>query len=183
MQDLIDQQQRDKSVVISVRIPQTVKQELERESDVSGISLNTLIAQVLLKHVKWDAFATEIGFASLPKSFIKAVIEKIDDESLTTLSSSVGRRSLRDAMIFMHGEVTINSFVSALDLWLEAANIQYRRKERNGQTQYMIMHKLGTKWSLYLNSVVNSLLNELGYKTAELNTDEESLSFTIIRVN
>lgn len=172
---------KDRSIVISVRVPQRVKEDLELESDKTGVTLNSLISQILTRHTKWDVFAKEGGFGSFPKQVLTSMLEKVDDEALIKLAHTAGKSSLRDVMIFMRGELTIDAFVETLDLWLESANIQYRRKEKGDGYQYVIMHMLGPRWSLYVAEVVSAFLTHLGYKAVEISKEKDMLSFTIAK--
>lgn len=172
---------REKSIVISVRLPNNIKMELERQSDSAGTSLNTLISQVLTKYCEWGIFAKEMDFVSLPRPLIREFIKKIDDKTLSVISNTVGKSILRDSLIFMQGEVSLSSFFKALDTWLDSANIQYRRSEKSGDINYKIMHKLGQKWNVYFDTAINTLLNDVGYKTTDLQMDDNTTSFSIVQ--
>jgi len=174
----------EKSVVISVRIPYKVKESLQVESDRSGTSLNTLISQVLIRYAKWDVFAKESGFGSFPKQIITSFLDSIDDHSLSMMAESVGNAAFRDAMIFISGSLSLESFIPTLDMWLEAANMQYRHLDKsNGEQQYVIMHNLGQKWSFYLSELVKSSLFQLGSGVEGISVTKEVLSFVITNSN
>lgn len=146
---------------------------------MEGISLNTLISQILVRHVEWDRFAEDVGFASVTKPFLRAILEQVDDKTLTTIAVSACRGAMKDAMIYMTGKLNFEGFVHTIDRWLQAAHVPYRHIQKNGDHSYIIQHGLSFKWSVYFATVVNSVLNEIGYKTTEQRLDENSMSFGI----
>jgi hypothetical protein len=123
---------REKSIVVSVRLPASVKTTLEAQSEVEGITVNALISKMIIKHAQWDKFAADIGFASVTKPFLRSVLEQIDEKSLNNIAVSTCRSAMRDAMIYLAGELSIEAFVKAADLWLSAAYVPFRHVRNNG---------------------------------------------------
>lgn len=171
------------STVISVRVSQPVKEKLEAESELNSISLNTLITQVLTKHVEWDRFAEDVGFVFITRQFLRALMDHIDDKTMSTIAVSTCRGAMRDAIIFIKGQINIDTFIQTLDQWLGASHIPFRHITNNGMDRYVVQHDLGTKWSTYFATVVNALLNEIGHRTANQVTNEQSVSFEVAKAN
>lgn len=170
---------KDKTSVISVRVSADVKEKLEIESEMNATTLNTLISQVLSKHVEWDRFAEDIGFVFLTRPFLRSLLDNVDEKTVTALAVSTCRSAMRDAILFLKGEININFFLQALDLWIGASHIPFRHIEKNGNHRYVIQHELGKKWSVYITAVTNALLNEIGYRTENQRSDEQSVTFEI----
>jgi hypothetical protein len=168
--------------IITVRVSKTVRDKLDTESKMSGVTLNTLIGQILKKHIEWDRFAKDVGFASITKAFLRSVLENIDDKTITTIAVTTCRGAIRDAMIYMTGKMEYTGFLKTLDLWLDAANVPFRHiSDEDGNDSYVVQHQLGHKWSIYFGTVVNSVLNELGYRTDGQIMTTDSVSFTIVK--
>lgn len=170
------------SSVLTVRLSKPVKEKLDIESAMSGVTLNTLVNQILTKHTEWDRFAKDVGFASITKAFLRSVLEQLDDKTITTIAVTTCRGAMRDAMIYMSGKLNYANFTKTLDLWLDAANVPYRHLlNENGEDMYIVQHQLGQKWSIYFATVVNSVLNEIGYRTNEQSIMSDSVTFTIVK--
>ncbi len=172
---------KQRSAIISVRVTETVKDKLDVESEMNSTTLNTLVSQILSKHVDWDRFAEDIGFVFLTRQFLRTLLDYVDDKAMSTIAVSTCRGAMRDAMLFIKGEINITTFIQALDLWFGASHMPFRHIVNNGSDKYIVQHELGKKWSLYLATVVNSLLGELGYMTKDQKMDEQSVSFEIVR--
>ena len=171
-----------RSSVISVRVADDVKEKLEVESELNAISLNTLIGQILTKHVEWDRFAEDIGIVVLTRPFFRAILEEVDDKTLTIIAVSTCRSAIRDAMLFITGKADLQSFLKVLDLWLAASNISFRHITEDHQDKYIVQHELGHKWTIYFTSVTNTLLSELGHRMDNQNLTEQTITFEIVKV-
>jgi hypothetical protein len=54
--------------VLTVRVSKAVREKLDAESKMSGITLNTLISQIITKHTEWDRFAKDVGLVKTGSS-------------------------------------------------------------------------------------------------------------------
>lgn len=167
--------------VISVRVNDGIKQKLEVESEMTAITLNTLISKILTKHTEWDRFAEDVGFVFLTKQFLRALLDHIDEKTITTIAVSTCRGAMRDAMIYIKGQVNHESFLGAVDLWFGASHLPFRHIQKDDVDKYVVQHELGKKWSIYLTTVINSILNEIGYRTSDQRIGEQSVSFEITK--
>lgn len=66
--------------VISVRIPEEIKEKLENESKIANLTLNTMIGQILSRFVSWDRFAEDTGFVFIQKHFLKDLLVEINEK-------------------------------------------------------------------------------------------------------
>lgn len=170
-----------KTSIISVRVSEDVKEKLEVESEMNSTTLNTLISQILSKHVEWDRFAEDIGFVFLTKPFLRTLLDHVSEKTVTTIAVSTCRGAMRDAVVFIKGHLDIESFLHAMDLWFGASHLPFRHIVKDGMHRYVIQHELGRKWSIYLATVTGSLLVEIGYHTKNQKIDDQSVSFEIVK--
>ena len=171
-----------KSSIISVRVDEDVKQKLSVENEMNNVTMNTLISQILSKHVKWDCFAEDIGFVFLTKPSLKSIFEEIDEESIKRIALSTCRYAIRDAFIFIKGELNITNFLEVIDLWLNASHVLFRHITTESDDKYIIQHELGKKFSIYIVTIINAILNEMKFKATNQKIDEQSVIFTIKKV-
>ncbi len=173
---------KNKTSIVSVRVTEDIKNKLEAESKLHSITLNALIGQIITKHVSWDRFVQDIGFVSITRQFFRATLNYIDDEIIKTIAVSTCRSALRDAMLFVTGKVSVPSFIEILDLWLTNSSIPFRHYSENGIDKYIIQHELGNKWTIYLVTVISSMLNEMGYKMDKQEVTEQTIAFQISKL-
>ena len=171
-----------KSAVITVRVSEEVKEQLEDESEMNGTTINSLTSSILAKHVSWDRFAEDIGFVFLAKPFLRAILDEVDEKTMKLIAVSTCRGAIRDAVLFLKGDMNIDSMLNAFDLWFQASHIPFRHIKSDKTDRYVVQHGLGKKWSIYITAVVNSLLNEIDYKVINQKSHEQSVSFDIVKV-
>ena len=171
-----------KSAIISVRVDADTKNKLEIESEMKSMTLNTLIGQIITKHVSWDRFAEDIGFVFLTKPFLRAILSHVPEKEMTTIAVTVCRGAMKDATIYMHGELTLDTFIKSLDSWLAASHIPFRHIKDNDTDKYVIQHELGKVFSQYLVTVINAILNEFKFRIHKQELTDQSVSFEIDNV-
>jgi hypothetical protein len=171
-----------KSAVISVRVDADTKNKLEIESEMKSMTLNTLIGQIITKHVIWDRFAEDIGFVFLTKPFLRAILSHVPEKEMTNIAVTVCRGAMKDATIYMHGELTLDTFIKSLDSWLAASHIPFRHIKNNDTDKYVIQHELGNVFSQYLVTVINAILNEFKFRIHKQELTDQSVSFEIDNV-
>ncbi len=170
-----------KSAVISARVSEDIKNKLEDEAEMKGSTINTLTSNVLTKHVNWDRFAEDIGFVFLTKPFLRAILDEVDEKTMKLIAVSTCRGAIRDAVLFLKGEMNKDTIIEAFDLWFAASHIPFRHIKKSDLDRYIVQHGLGKKWSIYTGAVVNVLLNEIGYKVINQKSEDQSISFEIVK--
>jgi hypothetical protein len=170
------------SSIISVRVSDEVKNALILESELEGVTLNTMIGKILLRHVEWDQFSAGVGFVMTTKPFLRNVLDTLSDVELKKLAMTICRTAFVDAVIFITGSLTIVNFLKVLQLWLSVSRIHFRHVLQDGKDKFIVQHELGEKWSLYFSTLMGSILNEIGYRPVDIASTQQSISFVIEKV-
>ena len=160
---------------ITTRIDGDTLRELQDEANSSGIALSSLTKQILTNYAKWDKLASKAGMIPVAKGVISAAFDRLSEEEVVQLATSVGKNALTDIILFMKGKIDLDSLFSWLELWLKrnsTAGFSYVVK--NGIHTCIMKHNLGSKWSLYHKTVLQLMLEEIigessivEFKTAE----------------
>jgi hypothetical protein len=160
---------------ITTRIDGDTLRELQDEANSSGIALSSLTKQILTNYAKWDRFASKAGMIPVAKGVISEAFDRLSEEEVVQLATSVGKNALSDIILFMKGKIDLDSLFSWLELWLKrnsTAGFSYVVK--NGIHTCIMKHNLGSKWSLYHKTVLQLMLEEIigessivEFKTAE----------------
>lgn len=164
--------------VITVRVCSEVKEKLQAESEKKSITLNNLISRILTEHVRWGVYAGDIGLVFLTKSCFKDFLQKLDEKTVRTISSDVCKEAMRNVVVFLKEDVTVDNFLEVLDMWLESSRIPFRHIN-NGKHHYVIQHNLGRKWSIHITTMAGALLADMGYKMLNQKIGDHSITFAI----
>lgn len=168
------------STVISIRVPDFVKKELQQDSESNHITINANIAKILIQYIEWNQFVQDSGFVYTNRTFLKELLQIVDIKEIEKISKIHCVDSLKTSIMYIHGEINKNTLVKTLESWLRTSYIPYRHIEKNGSTNYVIQHGLGEKWSKYLAVVIETIAHEIGWKTS-LSSGKDTLSFCIIK--
>jgi len=172
-----------KSSVISFRIDSKTKDALETECELENTPVNQTLNKLVQKHLSWDKFAKEIGLIFISKSIFRNILTKLSDAEIKVLATTICRGTLRDATLFMKGDLNCKNFIEIVDMWITNSHIPFRKMVlENENTKYIIQHELGIKYSTYLFTSIVTLLSELGYITKNNQLEENTLTFEICKL-
>jgi len=174
---------RGKSESVTFRIESEPLRKLRREAGQKDISTNTLVNQLIKDHLNWHSKAAEAGFISVRRPFISKIIKYLPEQEIISLADSSVAETIKDSILLMRNEYTIKSALDFLESWIKISGFPYRHEEtENDQNKhsYVIQHDMGMKVSIYLASLFQFVLDELGQKkTIEFDKTESTLAFTM----
>ena len=170
-----------KTKTVSVRVSDDLGNLLEDESKSNGVSINTLINQVLIKHTQWERFERELGILHISKQTVKRLFSVVSEDEIKTLAATSCKSMLRDMVLFIKGQVDVNNLLETISIWLSANNISFRHIKIQTIDRYIIKHDLGRNYSLYLSTTIDLLFNEIDKKIKEVIIREHDLIFEIER--
>ena len=168
--------------VITSRVREDIKEKLEEECKSKQVTLNTLIGQILAKHVDWDRFTEEVGFVSTSKVALKAFLESIPEKQVETIGRNQCNEAMKNTIDFIQGEFNFESFIKTLDLWIGSSNARFRHITTTSSEKFIIQHELGKNWSVYFISLIEAISWDLNYAVGNKTINGQSISFEIKKV-
>src|SRR5919202_3802781 len=128
----------------------------------TGIPISNLAKQILTNYARWDKFVSKAGMIPVAKGVISEAFDKLSEDDVVRLGTSVGKNALKDIILFMKGKVDLDSLFSWLELWLKRnATAGFSYDVQNGLHTCIMKHNLGLKWSLYHKVVLELILREI----------------------
>ena len=103
-----------KSVLRSIRIRRSLQQTLERDAEVKGISVNSLVSAVLTRYAEWDRFAEKFGFVTITKSGHQMMMEAIPEDELEALAERLGAQNPKEVTLFWFKRLGLDPFLGYL---------------------------------------------------------------------
>src|SRR5919202_1625720 len=146
----------------------------------TGIPISNLAKQILTNYARWDKFVSKAGMIPVAKGVISEAFDKLSEDDVVRLGTSVGKNALKDIILFMKGKVDLNSLFSWLELWLKRnSTAGFSYVFENGLRTCIMKHNLGLKWSLYHKVVLELMLKEIlgDSHVVEVNIAENILVF------
>ena len=170
-----------KTDVVSIRVDESIKKKLIEESELKNLTLNSLIGQIMTKHVNEGTVYKDLGLTSVRKVLLKKLFKFIPSSDITTISQTTCRDFFKDTTIYLHGKYDLESVIMTLDSWFSTSNIPFKKIESGDNVRMIIRHELGSKWVLYFETMIKAVLNELDIKSDSYVKTVDSLSFRAYR--
>src|ERR671914_2897965 len=149
--DLIEGDKKQKKTkTITFRIDSNVMNKIYSNAEQEGISLNTLINQILKRYVEWDMYVGKAGMVSVSKPVVKKLFEELSEEEVINMSKDIAKNAVYNTALFMRSrdKLDVDSFVSWFLSRMKTCSEITENKEDNTNT-YIIKHDMGENWSLY----------------------------------
>lgn len=179
MTDLSSESSRKKdSVTLSCRIDGIIYDLLQKDSKAKGISLNSLINSMAKKYISWEKYAAEIGYIPLARDTVRLVFDSLDDKTIQTIATKVGRTIPREMTLLMFNKVDFDSVIS----FMEISSSRYGMVQHNinGDTHELIVHHgVSKKFSTFLAEVGKVIADDLSFKFQVRSADSKILSARI----
>ncbi len=149
----------DKS--ISLRLATQNFDKLKKEAKTEGLTLNTLVNQILGEFLQWDMTATKAGWVVVLADVLKGMMNALDEKTLYKIAISTAD-STKDVRLMMTGDDTIDGFFSILRNRLRKSGISYMESSEKGMIKFVIHHNMGKKWSFFYKTQHERMLQNLG---------------------
>jgi hypothetical protein len=165
-------------VTMTFRINKKVIESFRKESERTGISINALVNQVLCHYVEWDSFEPRIGMIPFPKAVLGKIFSEMKEDQIAKLASSIGKDTAIDMAIFMSGRMDVFIFISWIEARMRNSGFQvvHRVDSAKGFHTVTIKHDLGKNWSLYLRTMLQSILADFFKKQSDFIVSDSMLS-------
>ncbi|QLH06896.1 hypothetical protein [Nitrosopumilus ureiphilus] len=162
-------------------LDQKIKEKLSEESDLQNTTLNSLISQILAKHVERGTLYRDIGFMSIRKSLLKILFNQLSDSCIKQTSQTSCKEFFKETALYLYGNYDRNSVIKTLDSWFDVSNIPCRKIINEESTKIIVHHELGDKWTLYFETMIKSIFDELDIKSENFVKTTDSISFKIYK--
>lgn len=162
---------------ITFRLESSIIEELQTEAEYRETSLNVLINQILRRYSNWERYENKMGMIPIPKILLSSIIDEtikigkengIEDVSsfrniLMKDLSQIAFIFLKDSVLLIKKNYNLISALEVLEQYLKVVGINSdHRIEDDGKHIYVIQHKLGENWSLFIKEFLILVFENLG---------------------
>lgn len=148
------------SDVISLRINHDLAEALKEEAKIDRVSLNVLANNILHNYVKWEKDAKQAGFIPVTKDLLTALLQRIDDKEIVDIVNQT-KNIVKAQIIFMEKRYDLWAALDWLESRCKVSGFSEKKFYQNDRLTYIIQHDLGSKWSLYVKTMIESILEDL----------------------
>lgn len=156
------------STTRTIRIKKESDLVLEREAERHGLSVNALVSNLVDRYVDSLRFFQSGGMVSMSGDTLMALLDTMDEDELTSVSSSRGVARVRDSLLQRGMKVNYDSVLWYICQILGQYNGWFRCDYHRGDASdsLHLSHSYDYKWSVFILNYVNSVfMNVLDVKT------------------
>ncbi len=166
------------SDVISLRINHDVAEALKQEARFDRVSLNVLANNILQNYVKWEKDAKQAGFIPVTKDLLTALLQRTDDKEIAEIVEQT-KNIIKAQIIFMEKRYDLWSILDWLETRCKVSGFSEKKFYQNDRLTCIIQHDLGGKWSLYIKTMIEAILDGLVKEKIDFDV---STSMVIVRI-
>jgi hypothetical protein len=174
---------------ITFRLESSIIEELQIEAEYRETSLNVLINQILRRYSNWERYENKMGMLPVPKIMLSSIMEevmKIGKENgindvvvfrnlLIKELSQIAFIFLKDFVLLMKKNYNLLTVLEVLEQYMKVVGINSdHRIEDDGKHIYVIQHKLGENWSLFIKEFLILIFENLGKVKVDISSTQNT---------
>jgi hypothetical protein len=172
---------KTKTEMVTFRFPSSLIDELRMDAELQGISLNNYAAKIFSNHIQWERYERKVGLLPMTEAFLREVLSQLTEEQIVNLAQRLEKQKFTNILAFMKNSHDVEDFVEVIRAWLTVSWMQQSIEVRDGKYHFKIQHSLGTKWSLYVKTLISELSYDILGRKSDIRILGDTLSFVFTK--
>jgi hypothetical protein len=172
---------RTKTETVTFRLPSSLIDELRMDAELEHVSLNNYVAKIFSNHIQWERYERKVGLLPMTEAFLREVLSQLTDEQIVNLAQRLEKQKFTNILAFMKNRHDVKDFVEVMRAWLTVSWMQQSIEVRDGKYYFKIQHSLGTKWSLYVKTLISELSYDILGRKSDIRIVGDTLSFVFTK--
>jgi hypothetical protein len=172
---------KTKTETVTFRLPSSLVDELRMDAELESVSLNNYVAKIFSNHIQWERYERKVGLLPMTEAFLREVLSQLTDEQIVNLAQRLEKQKFTNILAFMKNSHDVEDFVEVIRAWLTVSWMQQSIEVRDGKYHFKIQHSLGTKWSLYVKTLISELSYDILGKKSDIRILGDTLSFVFTK--
>jgi hypothetical protein len=166
--------ERIEFVHISLRIPKSTKDNLERQASRQHTNFNSLASKILLKGASYDTIAEHVNAVTINGLLFTGMLEDAQTEHLEQLGKVLGPKLIKQTFAFLGLEFDLDGLiryyfdpVSSFSRWYSFSVIG-----SGSNRKLMFQHQHRSKWSAFLRAYISAIVKAATGIEPRITSDE-----------
>jgi hypothetical protein len=172
---------KTKTETVTFRLPSSLVDELRMDAELESVSLNNYVAKIFSNHIQWERYERKVGLLPMTEAFLREVLSQLTEEQIVNLAQRLEKQKFTNILAFMKNSHDVEDFVEVIRAWLTVSWMQQSIEVRDGRYHFKIQHSLGTKWSLYVKTLISELSYDILGKKSDIRILGDTLSFVFTK--
>jgi hypothetical protein len=170
-----------KTETVTFRLPSPLIDELRSDAELEGVSLNNYVAKIFSNHIQWERYERKVGLLPMTEAFLSEVLNQLNDQQIVNLAQKLEKQKFRNILAFMKDSHDVDDFVEVMRAWLTVSWMQQNIEVRDDKYYFKIQHNLGSKWSLYVKTLISELSYDILGRKADISMVGDTISFVFAK--
>jgi len=151
-----------KTATRTIRLDEEQEQALIREAERRGFSVNALIGNIFNRYLASTRFQDSAGMVTFSSDTFNEFISRLDNDEIQEVGEASGRRHVKSSLMQRGMRVNYENVVWSVTQVLGEYNGWFRcdRNTLEGLDSFHLTHKMGYKWSVFLESYISASFDE-----------------------
>jgi hypothetical protein len=172
---------KTKTETVTFRLPSSLVDELRMDAELESVSLNNYVAKIFSNHIQWERYERKVGLLPMTEAFLREVLSQLTEEQIVNLAQRLEKQKFTNILAFMKNSHDVEDFVEVMRAWLTVSWMQQSIEVRDGKYYFKIQHSLGTKWSLYVKTLISELSYDILGRKSDIRILGDTLSFVFTK--
>jgi hypothetical protein len=172
---------KTKTETVTFRLPSSLVDELRMDAELERVSLNNYVAKIFSNHIQWERYERKVGLLPMTEAFLREVLSQLTEEQIVNLAQRLEKQKFTNILAFMKNSHDVEDFVEVIRAWLTVSWMQQSIEVRDGKYHFKIQHSLGTKWSLYVKTLISELSYDILGRKSDIHILGDTLSFVFTK--
>jgi hypothetical protein len=174
---------------ITFRLESSIIEELQTVAEYRETSLNVLINQILRRYSNWERYENKMGMLPVPKIMLSSMMDEvikfgkengIEDvimfrNMLMKELSQIAFIFLKDSVLLIKKNYNLLTVLEVLEQYMKVVGINSdHRIDEDGKHIYVIQHKLGENWSLFIKEFLILIFENLGKVKVDISSTQNT---------
>lgn len=174
---------------ITFRLESSIIEELQTEAEYRETSLNVLINQILRRYSNWERYENKMGMLPVPKIMLSRMMDEVMKfgkengiEDISTFRnllmkelSQIAFIFLKDSVLLIKKNYNLLTVLEVLEQYMKVVGINSdHRIDEDGKHIYVIQHKLGENWSLFIKEFLILIFENLGKVKVDISSTQNT---------
>ncbi|MGB9003065.1 MAG: hypothetical protein WCC52_04595 [Nitrosotalea sp.] len=93
---------------------------------------------------------------------LSKLLEKFTHDEIDSIAASMARTNNKDTVLRFTNQFDVLNTLKTLDEWLRMTGFPYSYEVDDSIHKFIVLHDLGSKWSLYMAKLLASTMNQFG---------------------
>ncbi len=175
---MLSQKLRERTDTVSFRIGNGIRLSLEEEAKKSGVTLNTLVSQILSYHTGWGRYARMLKLIPMSKDHLRQVYSSITKERIHEIAKGIAETAGRETIMLLFQHIDISSVMDFIEIWGNHFDA-YEHRYNGRIHSYTLHHDVNSNYSYFIKEFVTTLIENIIPRTVRFeHLGPNSVSFS-----